>query len=467
MVAAGTTVRKGRGMPIAVLRSPPFDVIRCDDPRLRVACPAVAALGAGTLAEMALIADPATTQVLVDAAEYLSVWAERTAAAPLDDLAVELLQAWERLRPTDSIHRDFPPDRRHQRGLAPPLRPAVRQAVARRMGVLGDPPATLTACVPGTGIKIERLRQITLQLRVVAAEWVWAPALDQALNLGREPVDRHEYAEMLHQRRLACRPWHPEAVDALARLCCRDQRVATYPDLDPRQLLVTAEQIINRQHFGVAPLRDVAAAVEEQEHRPVTPRMATAALADDHGIITDGTWVWRTGTDRRLPRVLRVARSMLAVAGSLPIPAIHQGWCRRLRGRGIHAQPPIEALGAMLRADASFVVDDQLSNTPAVVRLARPLHPEQVHSPLVNALIRTIRTAPGQVATRGELDEAAAEAGATIHGVSQYLAYHEVFARCGQGLWTLVGVHVDLNVADAARRLAGRDDGARSSIDAQ
>ena len=56
------------------MRSPPFDVIRCDDPRLRVACPAVAALGAGTLAEMALSADPATTQVLVDAAEHLSVW---------------------------------------------------------------------------------------------------------------------------------------------------------------------------------------------------------------------------------------------------------------------------------------------------------------------------------------------------------------------------------------------------------
>jgi hypothetical protein len=440
-------------MPIAILRSPPFDLIRCDDPRLRVACPAVAALGADTLAEMALNADPATEHVLVDAAEYLSVWAQRTAVAPLDDLAIELLQAWERLRPTDSIHRDFPPDRRRQRGLAPPLRPAVRLAVARRMGLLGDPPATLTACIPGTSIKIERLRQITLQLRVVAAEWVWAPALDHALDLGRELVDRQEYAEMLHQRGLARRPWYPEAVEALARLCGRDQRVTTYPDLDQRQVLVTAEQVIDRHHFDVAPIRDVAAVVAEQEHRPVTTRMVTAALSvDTHGLITNGTWVWRSGTHRRLPRVLRVARGMLAVAGSLSIPTIHQGWCRRLRGSGIRAQPPIEALDAMLRTDVRFVVDDQPNDAPAVVRLAQPLRPEQVHSPLVNALIRTIRTAPGQVATRSELDEAAADAGATIHGVSKYLAYHEVFVRCGQGLWTLVGVHVDLNAADAARK---------------
>lgn len=83
-----------------------------------------------------------------------------------------------RLRPTESIHPGFPPLRRRQRGLAPPLRPAVHRALARRLGLLGDPPATLTACILGTGIGIERLRQITLQLEVVANEWVWAPALD-------------------------------------------------------------------------------------------------------------------------------------------------------------------------------------------------------------------------------------------------------------------------------------------------
>src|SRR6266540_604476 len=415
-------------MPVAVLQSPPFDVIRCDDPRLRVACPAVAALGSATLVEMASSADPATVQVLGDAAEYLCSWAQRTAVASLDDLAAELLQAWERLRPTDNIHPGIPLRGRRQRGLAPPLRAAVRRAMACRLGLLGDPPATLTACVPGAGLSIARLRQLTLQLQVVATGWVWAPTLDQALDLGRDSVDRHEYAEMLHQRGLARRPWYPEAVDALARLCGRDQRVATHPDLDLPQLLAVAKQVIDHEHVGVALARDVAAAVAEHQHRPVTPQMVAAVLsAGEHSVTTDGTWVWRAGTDRHMPRMLHVARSMLAVAGSLPIPTVHQGWCRRLRGRGIHAQPPIEALDAVLRADAAFVVEDQPNDAPAVVRLARPLRPEQVHSPLVNALIRTIRAAPAQVATHGELDRAAADAGATIHAVSQYLAYHEVF----------------------------------------
>ncbi len=439
-------------MPIAALQSPPFDVIRCDDPRLRVACPAVGALGSATLAEMALSADPATVQALGDAAEYLESWAHRTATATLDDLVAQLLAAWERLRPTENIHRDYPPPRRRQRGLAPPLRPAVRQAMARRLGLLGDPPASLTACIPGTGIKIERLRQLTLQLQVVATGWVWAPALDQALDLGGARVDRREYAESLHQRGLAHRPWYPEAVNALARLCGRDQQVATYPDLDLTHLLAMAEEVIDGEHFGVAPTDDIAAAVAEHQQRPVTPQSVAAALgAATRGLTTDGTWVWRTGAGRRTPRVLRVAQGMLAVAGRLPIPTIHHGWCRRLRGRGIRTNPPIAALDGVLRAEAAFVVDDQPNDAPATVRLARPLRPDQVYGQAVTTLIRAIRAAPGQVITRSELNQAAINAGITIGTVSQYLSYHEVFAHHGPSLWTLIGVEVDTLAAEAAR----------------
>jgi len=44
-------------------------------------------------------------QVLGDAAEYLSSWARRTAVAPLDDLATELLRAWTNTtgRPPSSL----------------------------------------------------------------------------------------------------------------------------------------------------------------------------------------------------------------------------------------------------------------------------------------------------------------------------------------------------------------------------
>lgn len=421
------------------MRTPPFDLIRCDDPRLQVAYPTVAASGPQTLAQLVLNTDPDTVHVLRTAAVPLHAWAQRTAAATLDDLVEALLAAWERLRPTDSIYPSRPSGR-FQKGLAPPLRPAVRHAVARRLGLLGEPPAPLTACLPGTGISRSRLRQLTLQIEEAATGWIWAPALDRALQLGAEPVEREQYATTLRQQGLARRPWHPEAVNALARLCRRTQRVVVRPELHLPRLLETAKQVIDRGHLGVASTAEVAAVVAEHQRRPVTAQMVTTALAPGRGgLTTDGAWVW-WGSGRKA-QMLRVARGMLAVAGSLPVTTIHHGWCRRLRRSGVDVQPPIEALDAALRADQDFVVHDQptTDDAPATVRLARPMLPEQVYGPAALVLMRTIRAAPGQAVTRRELDRAATEAGFTATSVSHYLKYGEAFTRYGPNLWTLVG----------------------------
>jgi hypothetical protein len=290
-------------LSIADLGSPPFDVIRCNDPRLQVARPALVTFGSATVAQTAASADPATRQVLADAADWLRSWVRDSASALLDDLADELVHAWERLRPTVTFHADWPaPPRRP--GLAPPLRPAVHEAVAPRLGLRGDPPPSLTACVSGTGVKIERLRQLTLQLRFVATEWVWAPRLDRALELGSESVDRSDYAAVLKAAGIARRPWYPEAVNALAELCGRDRRVAAYPDLDVARLAATAERVINRDHLGVVALRAIAA----DQQRPVSPEQVSAALsARGGGPATDGTWAWRTVAGRRTPALLRTA----------------------------------------------------------------------------------------------------------------------------------------------------------------
>jgi hypothetical protein len=254
-------------MSIADLLAPPFDAIRCDDPRLQVSLPALAAFGPASVAQTAASTDPATRQVLAGAANWLRSSVSDTASAPLDDLADELVYAWERLRPTVTSHAGWPapPPRR---GLAPPLRPAVHEAVARRLGLRGDPPPSLTACVSGTGIKIERLRQLTQQLRFVATVRVWAPMLDRALDLGSDPVDRSDYAAALKAAGIARRPWYPEAVNAHAELCGRERRVAAAPDLDVTRLAATAERVINRDHLGVAALGEVAAAVAAEQQRP-------------------------------------------------------------------------------------------------------------------------------------------------------------------------------------------------------
>jgi hypothetical protein len=63
--------RRERGMSIADLLAPPFDAIRCDDPRLQVSLPALAAFGPASVAQTAASTDPATRQVLAGAANWL------------------------------------------------------------------------------------------------------------------------------------------------------------------------------------------------------------------------------------------------------------------------------------------------------------------------------------------------------------------------------------------------------------
>ena len=82
-------------MPINPLHSPPFDVVRCDDPRIQLRCPAVADLGgARTIAQAATAGNPA----IRDAETQLRAWATQTATATLDQLAEELLEAWHARR---------------------------------------------------------------------------------------------------------------------------------------------------------------------------------------------------------------------------------------------------------------------------------------------------------------------------------------------------------------------------------
>ena len=107
----------------------------------------------------------------------------------------------------------------------------------------------------------------------------------------------------------------------------------------------------------------------------------------------------------------------------------------------MRAEPPVEAVEAVLRAEASFVVDDLPADRPAMVHLARPLRPEQVYRGAVTALIEAIRTAPGHVLTHRELQRIAATAGVGPHSVSHYLAYHEAFLHNGPDSWTVVGNH--------------------------
>jgi hypothetical protein len=212
---------------VDALLLPPFNLVRCDDPRLRVQWPALAALGSASVAATLGDGSDDVARVFGDIAEELTSWATRLATAPLDEVADSLLRALQQLRPTMTFIAGLPPPPVRRRGrLAPQLRPELHRALARRLGLLGDPPATLEVCAAEAGVTRERIRQLALQVQSVPRGRLWAPTLDAAL--AQDPATgNHDdgYPTLLHRRGLALRPWHPEAVNALAQMCGRQERV--------------------------------------------------------------------------------------------------------------------------------------------------------------------------------------------------------------------------------------------------
>jgi hypothetical protein len=429
-------------MPTSPLQSRPFDVVRCDDPRVRLKCPAVAELGgARTIAEAATARDPAIRDAIHDATTQLRAWATRTATATLDQLADDLLKAWHaqrtiKLRTINARRRSrFTSD-----SVRPSLRPQVREAVALRLGLRGQPPTSFEAAARGRGISRERVRQLTGQVEAVAGVWLWAPALDEALRLGPEAASPEEYTDLLRARALTRRPWHPEAVNALARLCGRQQRVDCHPDLDPSLLREVADKLTRNRATGVASVSDIAALAARRYRQPVKPELVTAALADSR-LAVSGPWVWRPGTASAHPRVITLARGMLAIAGHLPVAAIHAGWQRRLRWLTAAQAPPVDALVAILGAHDAFIVEGHADDpATAMVRLATPVRPEQVYPPHDMDLIEAIQASPGQLASTADLERATVNAGIPHVTLNVYLALHEAFVECGPGQWALVGV---------------------------
>ncbi len=424
-------------MPINPLQSPPFDVVRCDDPRLRLRCPAVADLGgARTVAEAATTGRPAIRDAVHEAETQLRAWARQTATATLDQLADELLESWHALRTIKARRWYHLPSGSVQ----PSLRSDAREAVADRLGLRGQPPMSMQAATRGRRISRERIRQLTGQVEAVAGVWLWAPTLDEALRLGVEAASPEAYTDLLRARALTRRRWHPDAVNALARLCGRQQRVTWHRDPDPSLLREVADRLTRHRPSGVASVSDIAALAARRHGQPINSEAVTAALADSRLAIS-GTWVWRPGTAWAAPRVITVARGMLAIAGQLPVAAIHVGWRRRLRRHAAAKAPPVDALAAILNAHDAFIVEGHADDAVnAMVRLATPTRPEQVYSQGDMVLIEAIRASPGQLATTADLEKAAANVDIPDATLEVHLTLHEAFVERGPGRWALVGV---------------------------
>ncbi len=96
------------------------------------------------------------------------------------------------------------------------------QALLRRLGCIGEPPATLDEAASPIGITRERLRQIQKRFTDCLPQHpIFMPQLDAAIAAVCEaaPVSAERASELLREKSLTGKPFHPKSLLAAAEFC--------------------------------------------------------------------------------------------------------------------------------------------------------------------------------------------------------------------------------------------------------
>ena len=104
------------------------------------------------------------------------------------------------------------------------LRGRKLRALVRRLGCDGEPPATLEEAASRIGLTRERLRQIQKRFTDrLPRHLVFMPQLDAAIAVVREaaPVTIDRASELLRDKRVTAKSFHPKSLLAAAELCRR------------------------------------------------------------------------------------------------------------------------------------------------------------------------------------------------------------------------------------------------------
>lgn len=448
----------GKSRSALTLTAPPFDRITFDDPRVLAICGrAWTNLGPMTIAEASKASKGLRLQTDLNAcAPQLQRWANRAATITLDELAADLLTAWETSRqPPKQLRRRAP---RPPDVSSPPLDPAARKAVIARLGLAGQPPTTLQRAGNSAGLTRERVRQVTNQVLSAAQTTIWAPTLDEALGLADHAATAAAYTQLLQANSLTSEPWHPTAVASLARLCRRTPPASLKALADvtthAKTIRAAASTLINK--FCLAPLTDIAQTAGHRIQQTITIDQVRAALQLSDRHVVGDTWVGPRHAHANRGRLAHVTLRLLTLAkhthGTITVTDIHKGLQRRLRQRGIHDLPTPEAIAAYLAANPDFNIHTQPHPATAAVTSRIPLPAlDDIFAHGARTIIDIINIAPGKVVTRDELFDGAKRNGVLHDATNQILLYHEALAHHSHRLWTLTGTEVTESAAKAAK----------------
>jgi hypothetical protein len=382
------------------------------------------ALGAASLSEVASWADEVYAWVVAGAGE------------PLERAASGLLYALGLLSSAGG------------RGI--PLNDMWTDIMRTRWGLDGQLPTTLDKAAAKYGLTRERVRQVESALLKARTVPAWIPALDRAISLAKvKGRTRDAFAEELVEAGIAEQAWHPEALNKLASVAGRANRIefeGGIVGLDSGAVKLIREHVkapctnpgVGVVENVVVELRNLMAregrsggdAVNGQSVRAIVEATGSLAWLDE-----DRTAFFDPAMNPDRVRLRNCARKMLSVAEKLTATEILEGLKRKCAGRSEHVHLATKHVAAFLEKHPEFNVSD------GRVSLVDPLDYRVANGRETARFIDVFRQFPGYVSDRPTILAAAEAHGVNKASAGTWLTFSEVVADYGWGVWGLVGAN--------------------------
>jgi hypothetical protein len=347
------------------------------------------------------------------------------------------------------------------------LRGQGLQALVRRLGVGGEPPATLEESASLIGVTRERVRQLQKRFTDrLPSHPIFMPKLDLAIDAIREaaPIAVDRAAKLLYEKGISTRPFHPESVLEAARFCHRPQPFEIdYSTRIPRVVLEQRKDLervflsVGCKQAGASGATNIAEVVAEVG-QGILPAMTEEEIR--HFLqhcpeveFLSGDWFWHKEGIPDRNRLRNVTRKMLSIASPIHLSDLREGVQRHYRirrSRGtVHwplITPPRAILEAFYRAHPEFAVD-AVGQVSSVIQL----DPRKELNPTEQVLVDVLRSSPSCLLDYASFGRACSRLGMNPNTFSQYLSSSPVIAHLGIELWSLRGIKVDPAYVEAAR----------------
>lgn len=348
------------------------------------------------------------------------------------------------------------------------LRGRKLQALVRRLGCGGEPPATLEEAASRIGLTRERLRQIQKRFTdQLPNHPIFMPQLDAAIAMVREaaPVTVDRAAELLRDQHVAANPFHPRSLLAAAELCRRPRPFDIDSTSGVARVVLEHRQDLERVSLsfackqagasGATNVQEVLAEVASKTPWSFEEAHLRRFLRDCSDLeFLSEDWFWHKDGMPDRNRLRNVTRKMLSVTSPIHVNELRDGVQRHYRIRGTRGlarwpliTPPRTVLEAFFRAHPEFAVDSA-GQVSSVVQLD---HRKELN-PTERILLDVLRSSPACLLDHGSFGKACADYGMNPNTFAQYLSSSPVIAHLGTDLWSIRGIKVDSASVEVLRQ---------------